>query len=87
MGKFLKTLLDYNKIKFPHSHDLEKLYQLSNENSICLIKDIETLLPLSDYAVEGRYAIIHDDLDSAEKYIKILDEFIEFVAKVLTIKK
>ena len=77
--KFLKTILDINYIKFPHSHDLEKLYNLTKENNINLIDKIEVLLPLSEYAVEGRYAIIHDDIEDADKYIKILDEFLEFV--------
>jgi len=77
--KLLKSLLAFNKLHFTKTHDLEKLLNAVNENNIKIIDDIETLLPLSDYAVEGRYAIIHDDLDSADKYIKILDKFIEFV--------
>ena len=77
--KLFKTILDINHIKFPHSHDLEKLYNLIKENDIMLIDKSEELLPLSEYAVEGRYAIIHDDLDDADKYIDILDELVEFV--------
>jgi len=31
------------------------------------------------YAVEGRYAILHDDLDDVDRYIEIVDEFLEIV--------
>ena len=79
--KLLKALLSFNKLHFTKTHDLEKLLNAINENNIKIIDNIAILLPLSDYAVEGRYAIIHDDLDSADKYIEILDKFIEFVKK------
>ena len=39
------------------------------------------LIELSEYAVEGRYAIIHDDLEDANKYIKILEKLSDFVKK------
>jgi len=41
--------------------------------------DYEELIPLTDYAVEGRYAIMHDDLSDVDKYIEILSRLIEFV--------
>ena len=77
--KLLKSLLAFNKLHFTKTHDLEQLLNAINENNIKIIDNIEILLPLSDYAVEGRYAIIYDDLDNADKYIEILDELIKFV--------
>ena len=77
--KLFKSLLAFNKLHVTKTHDLEKLYNLLQENDIILIDQVEVLLPLSEYAVEGRYAIIHDDLDDADKYIDILDELVEFV--------
>ena len=77
--KLFKSLLAFNKLHVTKTHDLEKLYNLLQENDIILIDQVEALLPLSEYAVEGRYAIIHDDLDDADKYIDILDELVEFV--------
>ena len=47
--------------------------------NINITKEIETLIPLTYYAVEGRYAIIYDDLGDTDKYIKQLDELLEFV--------
>ncbi|MBL0709099.1 MAG: HEPN domain-containing protein [Sulfurimonas sp.] len=79
--KLIKTILDFNTIKFPHSHDIEDLIKLVRLNNIIIISNIDELVSLSEYAVEGRYAIIHDDLDDADKYIKILDELLEFVEK------
>ena len=42
------------------------------------LNGVEKLLPLSVYAVEGRYAILHDDLD-VDRYIEIVDELLEIV--------
>jgi len=78
--KLLKTVLDIHKIKFPHTHDLDNLMTLLEENNIFLFEDLEELLPLTDFAVEGRYSIIHDDLSDSDKYIILLNTFIEIVA-------
>jgi len=83
--KLIKTLLDINNIKFPHSHDLEKLYNLTKENNIIIMDKVEILLPLSDYAVEGRYAIINDDIENIYEYIKILNDFKEFIKNAIKI--
>lgn len=78
--KLLKTVLDIHKIKFPHTHDLDNLISLLEENNIFLFEDLEELLPLTDFAVEGRYSIIHDDLSDSDKYVVLLNTFIEIVA-------
>ena len=82
--KFIKVLLDYNLIKFPHSHDIEELILLINANNIKIINDIENFIPLSEYAVEGRYSIILDDIDDVGKYIEQLEELSNFVKGVIT---
>ncbi|MEA2018108.1 MAG: HEPN domain-containing protein [Campylobacterota bacterium] len=76
--KLIKTILDFNQIKFPHNHNIRELIKLTNDNNI-IIKYIDELSQLTQYAVEGRYAILHDDLDDTDKYIVILDELLEFV--------
>ena len=81
--KLLKCLLDYNSIKFIKVHDIKLLIKILKDNNIKLIKNIEILVPLTDYAIEGRYNIIHDDIDGADKYIEILDEFIVFVKNTI----
>jgi len=78
--KLLKAVLDIHKIKFPHTHDLDNLMTLLEENNIFLFEDLEELLPLTDFAVEGRYSIIHDDLHDSDKYIALLNTLMEIVA-------
>ncbi len=82
--KLIKAYLDFNKIKFPHTHDLKDLINLLEDNDINFIDNIDSIVLLTQYAVEGRYAIIHDDLDDIDKYIMILDELLEFVKKEIT---
>ncbi len=83
--KLIKTLLDFQCIKFPHNHNIRELIKLASDNKI-LINNIDELSMLTQYAVEGRYAIIHDDLSDTDKYINILEELFIKVCKVLKIK-
>jgi hypothetical protein len=57
---------------------LQSLINLLETHNIEL-NGVEKLLPLSVYAVEGRYAILHDDLDDVDRYIEIVDELLEIV--------
>jgi len=77
--KLFKSLLSYNKKHFTKTHDLDSLLQELKNNNIQLLEGMEELLQLSEYAVEGRYAIMHDDLEDTNKFIVILDDFLEFV--------
>ena len=82
--KLLKALLSFNKYHITKTHDINHLIKNIKNNNIAIIDNIETLSLLSDYAVEGRYAIINDDLEDVDKYIEILNELQEFVKKVIT---
>lgn len=75
--KLLKSILSKHQINFPKTHDIEQLINLCNENTIVLTEDIESLIELSDYAVEGRYSIIHDDINESDKYCKIIEQLIK----------
>lgn len=72
--KLLKSILSKHNIIFPKSHDIEQLLEICRQNTIALVDDVESLIELSDYAVEGRYSIIHDDLNESEKYIEIIEK-------------
>jgi len=77
--KLLKSMLSYKAISFPKSHDIEQIISLCRENDIVLIEDIECLIELNDYAVEGRYSVIHDDINEADMYIAVLEKLIEMM--------
>ena len=77
--KLLKSMLSRSAIRFPKSHDIEQIIELCEDNDILLIDDIECLVELNDYAVEGRYSIIHDDINEADRYIDILEKLIEVI--------
>lgn len=60
--KLIKALFTCRSIRFPKTHDLDELVDLAEENGIELPPFMDKLSELSPYAVEGRYAILHDDL-------------------------
>lgn len=75
--KLLKSMLSKHAIIFPKSHDIEQIIDLCKRHGIELVENAEMLIELSDYAVEGRYSIIHDDLNESEKYIEIIEKLIK----------
>jgi len=77
--KLLKSLLAYSKLHYTKTHDIKNLIDALKDNNIQLSLEVEQLIPLTDYAVEGRYAIVHDDLSDVDKYIKKLDSLVLFV--------
>jgi HEPN domain-containing protein len=56
--KYMKSLLAFNSTEYPKVHDLELLARLCEDNNVETGLDIEVLIELSDFAVEGRYAFI-----------------------------
>ncbi len=68
-----KAIIDLNSGK---THDIKRLIELCFENSIKLIDDIECLIEPNNYAVEGRYSIIHDDINDARQYIEVLEKLL-----------
>ena len=82
--KALKAILDYNHVKFPHTHDIEELIQLIEREHIGMYEPVDSLIPLSAYAVEGRYGSVHDDVDDAERYIGMLGELLVFVKDAIS---
>jgi len=77
--KLLKSLLAFSKVHVTKTHDIKNLIALIHSNKIEILDDIEYLIPLTYYAVEGRYSIVHDDIEDVEKYIDYLDKLLIFV--------
>lgn len=68
--KCLKAVLSFHQINYQRVHDLEVLVNLITENNIPLQINSIRLIDLSDFAVEGRYSVIHDDLVDVDQYFK-----------------
>ena len=62
--KLIKALLAYNRLHFTKTHSIAYLLDAISQNSIEIIENAPKLIPLTEFAVEGRYAIIHDDLST-----------------------
>ncbi len=82
--KLLKSLLSHHKIRVSKTHDIKEILRIAINNNIEIIGNTGLLIDLTSYAIEGRYAIIHDDLDDTNKYIKILEELQLFVKKQIS---
>ncbi len=81
--KLLKSLLSKHKIRIFKTHDIADLNTLLNENNINTIEGAKKMENLTEYAIEGRYAILHDDLHDADQYVKILDELLLYVSNTI----
>jgi len=72
--KCLKSVLSFYQINYQKVHDLEVLVTLIIDNNIPLQINSTHLIDLSDFAVEGRYSVIHDDLVDTEQYFKEVNQ-------------
>jgi HEPN domain-containing protein len=77
--KLIKALFSFHSVRFPKSHDLDQLVDLALEHGIALPPFINKLTELSPYAVEGRYAIIHDDLHDIADMLSESERFLAYV--------
>ena len=77
--KLIKALFSFHSVRFPKIHDLDELVELAGEHGIGLPPFIEKLTELSPYAVEGRYAIMHDDLHDIAEMLTQAENFLAFV--------
>ncbi len=84
--KLLKAILSKNHVKYPKIHDLEALFTLAKNSGIEFLVDEDLLIELNDFAVEGRCAVIHDDLENTPEYFELLDKLIETVSKLITME-
>jgi len=82
--KYLKALICYNGVHFEKVHDIDKLISVCRSNSIDFPDYINVFIELNPYAVEGRYAVMSDDMDDAEGYANLLVQLREFVSSTLS---
>lgn len=84
--KLLKAILSKNQIYYPKIHDLETLHNLLTENNIELHTNQELLVELNDYAVEGRYAVMHEELDSIKEIFTLVKDMVKETDKIINTK-
>lgn len=85
--KLIKALFSFHSVRFPKIHDLDELVDLAGEHGIDLPPLIEKLTELSPYAVDGRYAILHDDLHDIAEMLTQAEQFLEFVQAAVGMAK
>ena len=81
--KLMKAILSKNQINYPKIHDLETLLTLITYNGIVLDTNRELLIELNDYAVEGRYAIMHEELENIKDMFVLLSDMAAEVYKMI----
>jgi len=79
--KLLKSMLSRYSIRVPKTHDISELIEICSDNSISLIDDIDVLIELSDYAVDGRYSIICDDISDSSLYFELVERLLLDIEK------
>lgn len=79
--KFLKSLLSFRDIRYPKTHDIEKLIDLTEKSRIKLSKDVEEFINLTPYAVEIRYGFIIEEVLDIHYYYQKIKDFKEFIEK------
>jgi HEPN domain-containing protein len=84
--KCLKAILSFHQIHYPKVHDLEELLNLLNDEKISLKINSSLLIDLSDFAVEGRYSVIHDDLIETEQYFEEISHLLQQVKDLFSSK-
>ena len=81
--KFFKALLSNRHVRIQNSHNLSILKDLCLTSGIPLPQYIDKLLLLTDFAVDGRYSLIHDDMYLCEELLPLTDELLLFVEKII----
>jgi len=67
-------------VHYDKMHDIRRLIKLCQTNSIELPNQIEELVNLNPFAVEGRYGVIADDMYDAQTFIDLLQKVKSHVA-------
>jgi len=78
--KYLKALLSFHGVHYEKVHDIRRLIDLCQANLIELPNQTEELVVLNPFAVEGRYAVIADDMYDAQIFIDLLRKMKCYVA-------
>lgn len=83
--KLIKAVLSKNEVYFPKIHDLETLLNLLDENDLNLNTNRDILIELNDFAVEGRYAVMQEDIENIKDiFVTVADLLAEVLKSINT---
>ncbi len=81
--KYIKALLIFRQIAFPHTHDLAALNALCQKNGILLPVSEDNLDKLSAFAVEVRYPGIQPTIDEAKEAHQIAKRIRQYIRRLI----
>lgn len=81
--KYLKALLSNQGVHYEKIHDIRRLIALCQINGIELPDQAEKLVDLNPFAVEGRYAVVADDMYDAQLFIDLLKKMKSHVGSII----
>ncbi|MEI6679661.1 MAG: HEPN domain-containing protein [Mariniphaga sp.] len=81
--KIMKAVLSVKQVNYPKIHDLETLLNIIKDNGIDLHTDNDLLIELNDYAVEGRYSVMHDDLENVQNIFVLLSDMLNEASEIV----
>jgi len=81
--KLLKSCLCIVGLQFPHTHDLEVLIRLLEENDCIIPACFHQLVDLNDFAVQFRYEIFEDEPMDRTEIIRTVLLCCEHVKSIL----
>jgi HEPN domain-containing protein len=85
--KLLKAILSHLQVEITRTHDIERLIVICRDNGVNLPAFVEDLADLSLFAVEGRYALIHDDMYDAEEFVRAVENLKDFAVNLHDAKR
>ena len=59
------------------------LLNIIKDNGIDLHTDNDLLIELNDYAVEGRYSVMHDDLENIQNIFVLLSDMLNEASEIV----
>ncbi len=81
--KLFKSVLSKNEIYFPKIHDLETLLNLLDENNLTLSANRDILIELNDFAVEGRYAVMQEEIENIKDIFTLVTDMANETEKII----
>ncbi len=81
--KYVKALLTFRQIAFPHTHDLAALFYLCQQHGVLIPVSEDSMEILSAYSVEVRYPGLLPTLEEAKEAIRIAKIIRKFSRKFL----